>query len=181
MRPVRRLLLLLLAPLILVTGCQGRTDAPPRPTRVVDLPAPTWVYRGSQCGPEDPVAVPLSRARSADSGFRLPGDLPPDRPEGGGVPSLRHVAVGLGRFRTGGHVVRLQDPAVTRSGETLVVHVGVQGPPPGSVVTQVLTHPCGVLRLPAAMAAFPEIEIRYGGRSWTLPRSGGGPGSAPGW
>jgi hypothetical protein len=147
---------------------------------VVDLPAPEWVYRGSQCGPEEPVAVPLSRALSADSGFRLPGDLPAERPGAGRAPSPRHVAVGLGRFRTGGHAVRLLDPAVTRSGEALVVHVGVRRPPPGSVVTQILTHPCGILRLPAAMAAFPEIEIRYGDRSWILPRSGGSPGSAAG-
>ena len=180
MPPAAPPLLLLLVPLILGTGCQASPEAPPIPAGDEGLPTPVWLYRASQCGPEDPVAVPLSRARSADSGFRLPANLPPDRPEEGSAPSPRHVAVGLGRFRTGGYAVRLQDPPVTRSEEALVVHVGVQRPPPGSVVTQALTHPCGVLRLPAAMGAFPEIEIRYGDRSWTLPRSGGGAGSAAG-
>lgn len=57
------------------------------------------------------------------------------------------LIVGAGERRTGGY--RVEFLSVTETPDGLLVRAKVVSPPPGAIVTQALTFPVGVARIPA--------------------------------
>ncbi|KPV40709.1 hypothetical protein AN478_06010 [Thiohalorhabdus denitrificans] len=130
----------------------------------VPLPDPAWGMRGAQCGPEEPTAVRVSGGGGKAAGFEL-GDL-----EGAG--SGTRIVVGAGTRPTGGYRLELGEPPASQRGRTLVVRVAVRPPPEGAMVTQALTRPCGVLRIPGT-GGFDRVEVRLNERAWRFPLGDG--------
>ncbi|MFP4616021.1 MAG: protease complex subunit PrcB family protein [Thiohalorhabdus sp.] len=124
---------------------------------------PVWMMRGSQCGPAEPTAVRVPADGSDATGFDLSG-LEVQEAQGTGT----LVAIGGGTRSTGGYRLALDESAVTRQGRTLRVRVTVRAPPEDAMVTQALTRPCGVLRLPEG-GGLDRAEVRLGERTWRFP------------
>lgn len=150
-RGTRTAALLLTATL---AGCDSGPESPSIGPRA------EWLHRGGQCSPEEAVAVPLERA--VEAGFALPGKHRPRTGPG------HYVAVGLGRFPTAGYGISLakirRDPETGR----VIVRVRAEDPPEGSAVAQVLTFPCGVLRVTTPGARRTEVRVEYRNEGWRV-------------
>jgi hypothetical protein len=58
------------------------------------------------------------------------------------------VLVAMGVRPTGGYALALADPEVKLADGVATIVVRFEGPPPGAMVTQALTSPCLLIRLP---------------------------------
>ncbi len=119
----------------------------------------TTLDRGTQSRVTEPGAV-LIRAQEQweqhwrQHTVRFPAPAVPE------VDFTRHsvLAVYLGQKPTGGYSVTVRE--VRLSGSTLIVTAVERRPPPGSIVTQALTHPYHIVQIPAV----PEgtiVEVRW--------------------
>lgn len=82
----------------------------------------------------------------------LPADAPADAP---------YVLVELGDRATGGYGIAVSRAAVLR-GELLILSATFVSPGPGSIVTQALTSPCVLVRLPPGRYSAVEIQDQTG-------------------
>ena len=104
----------------------------------------------------------MALERAGEAGFTLPGELRTG-PRAGG-----YVAVGLGRFPTAGYRVALEEIRRDPESGRVIVRMQAEGPPEDSAVAQVLTFPCGVLRVTAPGTSRPEIRVVYRGECWRV-------------
>jgi hypothetical protein len=137
---------LALAAAVLLTACASQRPRGPAKVTASVLRA------GTQCGGE--VTGPSARwistegvlraAMGPGGAFGVQADMPVDfRKEG-------VLAVYMGQRSTGGYALALHDPEVAIQDHVGTVVVRFEEPPPGGMVTQVITSPCLLLRLPRA-------------------------------
>lgn len=121
---------------------------------VGSTPVAEILYHGSDCGlrSDAPMGIWLG---SASDLFALDAN-PPGLCEAGRSLLLQHVdferegvlLLGLGRRSTGGYGIRLASSELEVSGNTAMLRLHLSRPAPGSRVTQALTWPCALIRIP---------------------------------
>jgi hypothetical protein len=136
-----------LAAAALAGGCAAPHPPPPRSGSASAL-----VLRAStQCGAEDegatarwiPTEGALHAALIATGGLASEGAMPKIDFGREGV-----VLVSMGQRRTGGYALTLADPKVNIANGIATMVVAFEEPPPGAMVTQALTSPCLLVRVP---------------------------------
>ncbi len=150
---------LLLLALAEVFGCTQAPEAS-RPGDSTSPLSPRWIHRGDQCSPKEARAVELDQAETA--GFSLPPGLPTAEAKG------RTLAIGVGRFPTGGCSVALAEPPRRDGDGTLVVRVTATEPPADAATAQVLTYPCGVLDVRGAEEDPAATRVEYEDKVWRI-------------
>ncbi len=141
-----RVVRIALAAAALAAGCQAQRAPSPRPANASAL-----VLRAStHCGAEDegtsarwiPTEGALHAALISTGGL---GEGSPPRIdfEREGV-----VLVSMGQRRTGGFALTLADSKVAIVNGVGTMVIAFEEPPPGAMVTQVLTSPCLLVRIP---------------------------------
>lgn len=119
-----------------------------------------WIHRGDQCSPQEARAVGLARAETA--GFALPATLGATESKG------RTLAIGLGRFPTASYGIALAESPRREGDGPVVIRVMATEPPADAATAQVLTYPCGVLRLEGAGETGAGVRVEYGDKDWRI-------------
>ncbi len=117
-----------------LAACGGGAAVTPSGARVIAHREVTSTQLSSHDGPAA-VSVGLSDAARAAIVARVPTAV--------ATPDRVFVAAFQGGQRTGGYTIRID--RIERDGERLLVHATFGEPPPGAIVTQVLTSPVHVV------------------------------------
>ena len=137
------------------------------------MPAVELLDSGVQCTPanDQPEAVLIDdRQRLQRFASRLRGTiLSPSSPR---LPAIdferqRVLYISAGKRPTAGYSLTLDEPPFTLDGETAVLHLRLNTPPPDRMVAAVVTHPCILVQIPAQ--GYSAIEIRGLGQVLELP------------
>ena len=138
---MRAIVRLLLAAAAVLAGCASSKARGPSSTTATTVRAsPTC--GGDIAGPSAHWIATEGELRAAMGMGGVFGEAPPVDFKKEGV-----LAIYMGQRPTGGYSLSLQDPAVPIANGVGTVTVKFEEPPPGAMVTQVLTSPCLLVKL----------------------------------
>ncbi len=125
--------------LLLLAGCGALNGAGQEETATIPVAV---LYQGSQCRGTITGATWIGRPQELPPALRRSGDYQWN-PDSEGL-----LWVNMGPRPTGGYRLELADPTARVRQSVATLQVTWQRPAPGSFVTQALTSPCLLLKMP---------------------------------